>query len=994
MKKSIFLWCLCLLFCGSMTMTAQNAVAVQGIIADESGEPLIGASVLQEGTQNATITDLNGHFSLQAPRGSVLQIAYMGYVTQRITVTSGTMNVTMKEDAQALDEVVVVGYGTQRRESLTGALQTLKSEKIVTATTPSVENLLSGKAPGVYVAPGNGQPGSRGTIIIRGKTSINGVTDPLWVIDGVIVGTASNFTLNPNDIETMSILKDAASTAIYGSQGANGVVVVTTKRATGNDTSVSFSAKLGANRLSNGNMEVMNGAELYDYFKSFSNAESVAFPRWNEDLRNSNYSWWDLATQTGTAQDYNLSVSGGSDRMRSYFSVGYYNEEGAVRGYEFDRYSVRYRSEFKPTGWLTIKPLISGSRRDVDDRQYSVTAMYSNLPWDSPYLPDGTPTPHKSATWVNSTYTNYLYDLQWNKSNNQRYSLMGNFDFDIRLTSWLTFSSVNNLTWDNYAEHSYEDPRSNGGSGVGGRISEIDDKTERRYTNQMLRFNHSFGKHSVNALAAYEFNDYSYKKIEAAGIGFVEGFDVLDITAKPEKTKGYVNGSAVQSYLFNANYAYDNKYMAQLSMRRDGASNFGSNAKYGNFFSVSAGWIIDRETFFKADWVDLLKVRAAYGSVGNRPSNLYPQYDLYSLSGEKYNDYFGALISQIGNKDLTWEKTYTLGVGVDFSFMERFRVNLDCYSKNTDNILFQVPVSGLVGVTSIWQNVGEMENNGFEIMLGADVIKSKNWNWSVDFNLGSNRNKVTRLYGKSSGDVNTKGLITNSYGGAPAGSIARILLPGYSIDTYYSREWAGVNPEDGSPQWYMTDESGARVVTGNYAEADEVALDSYNPDFYGGFSTNLSWKRLDLSAVFGYSAGGKIYNYARQEYDSDGRYPDRNQMKLMDGWSRWEKPGDMATHPKPAYNNSSNANAVSSRYLEDAGYLKLRSLSLGYNLKLAQWKLPDVRLSLTAENVFTLTDYSGVDPEVPAVDGVVGGVVGPSVYPVTRKFMFGLNFTL
>ncbi|MDR3340408.1 MAG: TonB-dependent receptor [Candidatus Symbiothrix sp.] len=972
----------------------QQTAKVTGNIVDATtNEPLIGVNIVVKNSPSiGAITDINGNFSIDAPANAVLVVSYVGYTKLEVSASSSPLSIQLKEDSHALSELVVVGYGTQRRESLTGALQTLKSDKIVTVTTTSVENMLSGKVPGVYVSPSSGQPGSRGDIIIRGKSSINGVTSPLWVIDGVIVGTASNYSLNSNDIETMTILKDAASTAIYGSQGANGVIVVTTKRASSDNVNVNFSAKFGLTELDNGNMQVMNGAELYDYFNSFSNKEAVNFPRWNPDLRNSNYNWWDLATQTGIAQDYNISISGGGEKMKSYFSIGYYDEEGAVRGYSFSRYSTRFRLEYKPIEWLTIKPSISGSRRDVDNRQHNVTSMYSSMPWDNPYLPDGTPTPHRSATWVNSTSTNYLYDLQWDKSDNQRYSLMGNIDFDIRLTPWLTFSSINNLTWDSYTSHSYEDPRSDGSSGVGGRISELIDKTERRYTNQILRYNQSFGKHDISALAAYEFSDYYFKEVAASGVGFVAGYEALNIVAKPEKTEGYINTSAIQSLLFNANYAYDNKYLVQVSARRDGASNFGDNAKYGNFFSVSAGWLINKEAFFKADWVDLLKVRVAYGSVGNRPSELYPQYDLYELTDKKYNDLYGALITQIGNKDLTWEKTYTTGIGLDFNFMERFRVNLDYYSKATDNILYKVPVSGLVGVTSNWQNVGEMENKGFEVTLGADIVKTKDWHWGADFNLGLNRNKVTKLYGK---DSNTKGIITENYGAGIAGSISRLLIPGYSVDTFFGREWAGVNPEDGSPQWYKTDEaSKERVITGKYAEADPVKLGSYNPDFYGGFSTNLSWKQLDLNAIFGYSVGGKIYNYSRQEYDSDGRYTDRNQIKLIEGWSRWQKPGDIATHPVATYGNQSGANEVSSRYLEDADYFKLRSLSIGYNLKLPQWKIPNIRLSFTAENVFTITDYSGVDPEISAVNGIVSGVVGSSVYPKTRKYMFGLSFTL
>jgi TonB-linked SusC/RagA family outer membrane protein len=983
MKKTTIL--LFYLLLGIGLVSAQTTKVTGKVTFADDGEPVIGASVFVRGMSIAAITGLDGTFTLDVPNGvTTLSITYLGMIPQEVAVAA-VVNVQLKQDAQNLDEVVVVGYGTQRRESLTGSLQTLKNDKLKTSSSPSVENLLSGKAPGVYVAPGNGQPGSRGNIIIRGKSSINGTVDPLWVIDGVIFGTSSSYTLNPNDIETMTILKDAASTAIYGSQGANGVIVVTTKNAQTDKFVVNASVNYGISNLDNGNLQVMNGAELYDYWKSFSNQDAIAFPRWNDQLRNENYSWWDLATQTGTTQDYNVSISGGSEKVKSYFSLGYYDEDGAVRGYNFKRYSMRYRTEFKPVSWLSIKPSVSGSRRNVDDRQYSTTAMYSNLPWDNPYQADGTPTPHRPSTWVNSNSTNYLYDLQWNYSNSTRYSLTGNIDFDIRIKPWLTFSSVNNLSWENYAYSDYTDPRSEGGESENGAVSETDQKITRQYTNQIIRFNNSFGEHSITALAAYEYRDYRYKNIDVIGTGIAPGFDVLDVTAKPSRTKGLVNESAVQSLLFNANYAYDSKYLAQFSARRDGSSNLGDNAKYGNFFSLSGGWVINREAFFSANWVDLLKLRAAYGSVGNLPTSLYPQYDLYSVSAS-YDGIPGALISQIGNKNLTWEKTYTLGIGVDFSFLNRYRISLDYYDKYTDNILFRVPVSGITGVTSIWQNIGEMENKGFEVLLGADVIKSKDWNWTIDFNFGLNRNKVEKLY------KGQEQLIVGD-GSNIAGAASKLLKPGYDVDTWYIPEWAGVNPEDGSPQWYKTDADGKRVITAKYAEANQVDNGAYTPDFFGGFSTNLTWKQIDLNAVFGYSVGGNIYNYSRQEYDSDGAYVDRNQMKLMKDWSRWEKPGDIATHPKPSYNNKSLSQSASSRYLEDGSYLKLRSLSVGYNIPLPQWQIQNVRLSFTAENVFTITDYSGVDPEIPVRDGAVTGVTGANNYPITRKYMFGINFT-
>lgn len=968
----------------------QQTMKVKGLVLDAStGEPVIGANVIVKGTTNGVITDLDGVYELNAPAGAVLQISFVGYKTIEVKAEPN-MKVNLKEDTETLNEVVVVGYGTQRRESLTGSLQTVKENKLKDVTTANVENMLNGKVSGVFVAPGSGQPGSSGAVMVRGKASINGSSSPLWVIDGVIVGDGAG-QLNPADIETMTILKDAASTAIYGSQGANGVILVTTKSGKSGKMTINVSAKAGVSRLNNGNLEMMDGAELYDYYKSFSNADQINFPRWNEDLRNANFDWWDLATQSGVTQEYNVSLSGGGEKINSYFSMGYYDEEGAVKGYDLQRYNFRYRTNYKPFSWLTIKPSVAGAMRNTHDAQYSVTAMYSMFPWDSPYDENGNLVPDRYSGWVNSQSTNYLNDLSYgNHTDYKTYEFSGNFDFDIRITDWLTFNSVNNFRWTGYYYNSYSDPRCEGASGVNGRLEEYQSNTVRRYTNQILRFNKLWDKHSLNALLAYEFNDYQGKAISATGTGFVPGFEVLDVTAIPEDVGGSLSEWAMQSYLFKAIYSYDNRYLGEVSFRRDGASNFGDENKYGNFFSVSAGWNINREKWFKADWVNNLKLRASYGTVGNRPSSLYPQYDLYSISA-KYNGTSAALISQIGNKELTWEKTYTTGVGLDASmFHERFRFSFDYYYKYTSNILFAVPVSGLTGVTSRWKNVGEMENQGIELTVGGDIIRTRDWNWSVEMNLGHNRNRIKELYGNNTEIIRGGGI-------GIAGEADKILKKDYDSDSFYMVEWAGVNPETGAPQWTSTkDENGnitGREITENYAEADQVICDASTPKLFGGFNTTLAWKNIDLTAVFGYSIGGKIYNYSRQEYDSDGAYTDRNQMKLMDGWTRWEKPGDIATHPVASYNNSSNSNKASTRYLEDGDYLKLRSLTIGYNLKLPKYYIQNMRIFFTGENLFCVTGYSGVDPEIPASGGSVIGSTGPSVYPSTRKYMFGINLT-
>ena len=982
-----------------LTVTQQTGKIKGTIVDSKTGEPVIGASVKVKGTKLAAVTDLNGEFELNTHANATLQISYVGFKETEVKASNG-MKISLEEDTESLEEVVVVGYGTQKKESLTGAMANIKGEKLKDITSATVENMLNGKVSGVYVAPGSGRPGSTGAIIIRGQTSINGATAPLWVVDGVIVGNSAG-DLNPDDIETMTVLKDAASTAIYGSEGANGVVVVTTKQAKHEKMSISLSAKAGLSTLNRGNLEMMDGAEFYDYYKSFQNVESVNFPRWNEDLRNSNFDWFKLAKKTGSTQDYNLTLNGGSQNIQSMFTLGYFKEEGAVKGYDMNRYSTRIKVVYKPYEWLTIKPNISGSRTNDKDKQYSVGAMYSMMPWDSPYDEEGNLVPNYYSGWVNSKATNYLNDLAaGDYSTSTTYDLSGGLDFDIKITPWLTFSSVNNYSYYNSQTHGYYDPKSSSGEGVNGRTTEYNYVSTRRYTNQLLRFKKSWGKHNVNALLAYEFNDYEMKYTDVYATGFISGFEDFMTAAKPEMATGYRTAWAKQSYFTQWRYDYDSRYYGELSLRRDGRSNFGSNNRYGNFFSVSGAWNINNESWFKADWVDQLKLRAAFGSVGNVPTSLYPSYSLYSV-GATYNENPGALISQIGNKDLTWEKTYTTGVGVDASFWQnRLHATLDYYIKNTSNILYQVPVTGLVGVTSIWKNIGKMRNTGIELTVGGDIIRTKDLTWNVTANISHNSNELRDLYKQrdANGNYVVKPVLISD-GTSIAGTAQRILEIGEPVDTYYMKEWAGVNPEDGKPQWYMDDANGNKVKTDSYSKASYYKCGKASPDVYGSFSTSLFYKNFDLQANFGYSLGGQIYSYYRQEFDSDGAYAgDRNQMKLQKGWSRWEKPGDIATHPRAMYNNQDKGNLASSRYLESSDYLKLRSLTLGYNFDLKKYGIQTLRLSVSGENLFTITDYSGVDPELPAGTNDKGvlsvtNTGGTSVYPAVRKFMLGVNLT-
>lgn len=972
-----------------MQQQQQSGKVVTGTIIDPSGMPVIGANVMEKGTTNGTITDMDGKFSLNVEKSATLVISYIGFSNQEIKIGNQTnLSITMKEDAEALDELVVVGYGVQKKESLTGALQVVSSEKLMDITTSDVTTMLSAKAPGVWVGSGGGQPGAEGNVLIRGKSTINGSTAPLWVVDGVIMGEDAG-QLNPNDIESISVLKDAASTAIYGSKGANGVIMVTTRQAKAGKAVINANAKWAATNLVKGNMKMMNGSQLYDFFQQYTNQEAITFNGYNESLRDKNYDWWKNGSQTGFAQEYNISISGGSEKMKSYLSASLYDETGAVKGFDFRRYTLRYNMTYQVNDWLTLKPKFSAARRETDNCQHSLSAMYTNLPWDSPYDEEGNLIQQFIPTdWVAQDKYNYLYDLQWNYSKSTRHEASIDMDFDIRLTDWLTFASTNNYRYMADVLKDYTDPRSSGGESVNGIIRDRNNNTISIYTNQLLRFNKNFGNHMLNGVLAYEWNTRRYETADQSTQGFAPGFSVAAVGATPRTATGTLTEYAIQSLLFNANYSYSHKYLAQFSFRRDGASNFGVNAKYGNFFSISGGWNIHQEDFFDFDWIQQLKLRASYGSVGNRPMDNYPQYMLYKAN-LKYNANPGAMLSQLENKDLTWEKTYTAGIGLDVMLFDRLSLNLDLYSKKTTDLLYQVPIPGVVGVASLWQNVGKVTNKGVELSVAYDILNNKDLKWSASANIAKNRNKIAELYGN--GDP-----ITISNGGANiAGVLDKRMEVGHDLDSWYGAEWAGVDPQTGDPQWYYTTANGTREKTNNYslAQTSKVMLGSMTPDFFGGFGTEFSIKNLTVSANFGYSVGGKIFSYNRTVYDSDGAYPTYNQQIMLDDWTRWQKPGDIATHPKLVYGNTSNSSKPSSRQLEDASFLRMRVLTVGY---LLPWNIPHVngiRINVSGENLFTITGFSGPDPEmINTADGRVGAFV--NAYPQTRKFLLSLNVTL
>ncbi|MDR1342399.1 MAG: TonB-dependent receptor [Prevotellaceae bacterium] len=973
--KKIMMSAFLTLAASTLSLTLSLAAhPVTGFVRVGTGDPLIGASVIEKGTSNGAMTNSDGSFALTVSGpGSILSISFIGYAGQDVPVNGAAqLNIVMEEDETGLEEVIVVAYGTQKKSSVTGAIAVVNEAELKTVTSPSVNAMLQGKVAGVQVLNSSGKPGEAAQIRIRGKGTLNSSVDPLWVIDGVVGGLGA--LLNPNEIASISVLKDAAATALYGSRATNGVILVTTKSGRMGESKVEVSAKLGVAQQHLGNFRLMNSQELYDYTASMSGRASAGISGWfNEDLLKYDTDWFDFATQTALSQDYTVSYSVGNEKYRSFLSANFYNEDGTVKGYEYSHYSLRSNTDYVVNKRLTLKAKLSGSYYHNSDRQHDI-AM-TNLPWDHPYNEDGSIRTGKEPDWHGRDESNYLYNNQLNWQRAKRLGATANIGFDYNITSFLVFESNNSVSMRAYLEEEYVDPRSIGAESYSGSIRDKNDFHTTRYTNQLLRFNKLFaGVHDVSAFLGYEYSDVRSQSNEAEGRGIPAGGEVINVAANPYAMDGNINESAMQSVYFNANYTYNDRYMAQLSYRTDGSSKFGKNNRYGNFFTVGAAWALHNEGFLKdVDFVNQLKLRASYGSIGNTPgSGDYGYMSVYSLS-TMYNGVPTAFPSRLGNPNLTWEKCYETNIAAETRLFDRVSLSLDFYDKNTSDLLYNVQLTSVTGFTNQYQNVGAVSNRGFEVALSPDIIRTKDFLWTADLNLGYNKSKIVKLYNSNQ---QIDGL--------------KIREEGIPLDTWYLYDWAGVDMYTGAPTWYIHNADGSTAVTTERAKASRVKLGSSNPDFSGGLATTASYRGISLSAAFSFVSGNYIYNYAREFYDNDGAYPQYNSMALKDGWKRWEKPGDVATHPKPIAGGNNDSNKSSSRYLEDGSFIRFNNLTLSYALPASRLKRAGIKsanVSLSGENLFILTKFSGPDAEL----GAKENTPGTSLYPMPRRFSLGLN---
>ena len=993
----------------SITMSAQN-VSVSGQVLDAStGEPIIGAGVLIS-TGGGTVTDFDGNYTVSAPQGSVLTFSSLGYTEHKETVDGRTsINVSLQPDNQLLDEVVVLGYTTQKKAELSSAVVSMSGEKLRDVATPDVGNMLQGKVAGVVVMNGTGQPGASADIRIRGTGSITAGAGPLYVVDGVAGGS-----FNPNDIETLTVLKDASATALYGAAASGGVIVVTTKSGSGDKTNVEFKASAGIKRALTGRFKPMNSKELYNYTKGMYSKTffSLKYP---ETLLEQDFDWVGNSFKTGVVQNYYASVSGKAGKVSYYASLDHYNEKGTLINTNFRKNAARLNLSAPITDRFTIHARINYAKTYDQSESSWRTLEYSYyaMPWDIPYVMDengkytdeplyvtGTTRPDNGGVWWTQNPSNILHSERYNYSKGHGEDITGDLQLVWNVTDWLTLTSTNRYDSSNSYYEYYVDPRTYDAAATHGSLENSDGEWNGWGTTDLAKFHKTFGDHDVNAIVGWEYGEGYSRSMGATGINFPIGQRSLS-----NAIMNSISGSDAQSrswaWLAQAQYSYLGKYIATASIRYDESYKFGPLNRGGYFPGASAAWIISKEDFLQGNsFLTFLKLRGGYGKTGNDNIPAFTYQDTFSLSGQ-YNKVKTAILERMANPSLGWEEAYMASLGVDAEIANNWNVTVDLYHTINSKILLESPMSPSTGFFAVMDNVGKVRNMGVELAADGNIIHNKNFTWSFGFNVGLNQNRVLEL-------PEHQDIVMNR------GDVNQIIREGQDIYSWYMPKWAGVDPQTGLPQFeqvtYKTNDQGEVLrdknnnpivdqvtIVNNINQATQQIVGVASPIFSGGFNTGATWKGITLSVNGNFVVGNQIYNKNREQMDADGAYTGLNQMSINNGlgWKRWKKEGDKATHPGLVAARSDGSNGTSSRYLEDGSFFRLRNVTLSYNLPesiLKNIKMEGARVYVSGDNLFTASRLSGMDPEI-RLDGDTYHHAGlySSNYPGPLSVVLGID---
>lgn len=965
----------------SLSAFAQK-ITVKGHVKDAGNEAIIGASILEKGTTNGTITDFDGAFTLEVNSQATLVISYIGYKTQEVKAKA-TMDVTLKEDNEVLDEVVVIGYGTVKRRDVTTAVSSVSTEDIKQRPLISAGQALQGKAAGVSVVQPSGQPGGDLSIRVRGTTSVNGSNDPLYVVDGVPVDNLKFLSLN--DIASMQILKDASSAAIYGSRAANGVVLITTKAGEQGKAKVALNAQFGVSRVAN-KIESLNVAQ---YKELMDEIGVISLPDGLTDQTD----WFDETYKTGTTQNYQVSVSNGTDKLRYFLSAGYQNEKGIIETSFYRRYSFRANIENDIRKWLRITANVSysdyssngGGNMGTGANRGGVVLSVINTPTYAPIMDPDNPDQYYT-NFYGANITSPLENIERSRNNRDKENrLIASGSALITFIPELTFKTTFAIDRRNALNTTFLDPdKTSWGRNQYGEGSDKRNQNTVLTFDNVLTYDKHFGKHGLNVMAGSSWTDSDYRNSYISGSNYRNGNIETLNAANKISWSGTGTGASewgIMSYFARVSYNFDSKYLLTANVRADGSSHLHPDHRWGVFPSFSAAWRISSEEFMKdLEWLDDLKIRGGWGQTGNQSGlSDYAYLQRYNINRiawyEEGNANAVPTISQanLRTSDLKWETTSQANIGIDFSaFRSRLNITMDYYYKRTTDMLMNVSLpTGSAAASSIMRNEGTMVNQGFEFAVSSKNLVGA-FEWGTDFNISFNKNELKELalqkvyYDAKTSEQVSEYAVRNE--------------PGRALGGFYGYISDGVDPETGELMY--RDLNGDGVVT----SSDRTYIGDPNPTFTFGMTNTFSWKGISLSIFLQGSYGNDIFNASRME--TEGMYDGKNQSTRV--LERWRIPGQVTDVPKAGFQMHN-----SSYFIEDGSYLRVKDISLSYDIKgrlLTKWGITRLQPYFTCTNLLTWTGYSGMDPEVNqwgnngAVQGIDWGT-----YPQCRSFVFGLN---
>ncbi|MCS2701205.1 TonB-dependent receptor [Phocaeicola vulgatus] len=986
----------------------QQAKTVTGTVTDVSGEPIIGANIRIKGTTTGTITDIDGNFSIKAEPQSVIEVSYIGYLTQETVINNQkSIRFLLKEDTKTLDEVVVIGYGVQKKADLTGSVANINTEKLNTQSNANIGQALQGKIAGVDIVSQGGAPGSGTRIMVRGIGTLNNAS-PLYIVDGMYMNSIDH--INPNDIASIDVLKDASSAAIYGSRAANGVIIVTTKEGSNTEGKpiIDLSVNLGISTASKflDMLDAKGWAEVTTIARQAIGKPALDMAT---DLANKpDNDWQDIMFRPALMQNYNLSVKGGGKYSTYYTGLGYFNQDGIVKGTNYQRYNIQSKNDYKRGIFSAGTNLIISFSHDKPLHQELRGGMIGTILQSVPTLEkyDDTREGGYGGTYgdvVNIPHPLAIIDDNIMDRYNENVKIFANLYAQIELFKGLKYKL--NLTPD-FSFERYKNYLNKYDFGLAtNSITQLTERQRRRrniLVENLLTFDRTFGEHKISALAGYTYQDSRFRHIQAYGEGLPQGLEEIDAATTNRSNEGNSWRSVLTSILGRVFYSYQNKYLFTATIRQDGSSKFGKNNRYGYFPSFSLGWNVAEEKFMEnVHWLDQLKLRGGYGVLGNQEIDNY-QYSSTITTGINYPDGNGGLLQgafpkNFANPDIKWEETAMTNVGIDFmAFNNRLSLTADYYVKNTKDILLTVPIpisSG--GANDPIRNAGKIRNNGFEFNLGWMDQPNPDISYGINLIGSFNKNKVIAM-GSESGSIkggSTNQNITTSEtkAGYPIGGYWLISTAGY----FNSQEEVDAYAKDGKKIQPAAEPGDIKFVDANndgvINDDDRVFQGSPFPDFTFALNGNMRYKNFDLSIGLQGVLGNKIYNATRQTLE-DVTKGSNFLASCLDYWTPENK---NASHPRLTWDDPNrNTRAESDRYLENGSYLRLRSVQLGYTFPQTWFKgaIQHARVYINAENLFTITSYSGYSPDVNADNANYRGFDN-FIYPTNRTFMLGLNVT-